>query len=268
MNTEQLLVTALSVVSTFTVGLALRRDGTAPVVARRRWAAVIAFNVLGLPLIAGGLHLAFGLGPVGLGLLVAAATPGGSTGPLLAMAAGGNARTAGQLLLVTTVAGAIGALAVVSLAMGASTSGFAVAAVWVVGGSLVPLLAGWVTQTFAPGWSVRARTPLSRLGLVLLAITVAALAWTHLPSVQLQDLGWAAVVVVASFTPAAFVRPGPQRLSVAQVSAVRNLTIALLALSAANAEPRAVMAVLGYGLLMYVATGLVALYGRAQGKSS
>ncbi len=268
MNAEQLLITALSIVSTFTVGLALHRDGAAPVVGPRRWAAVIAFNIVGLPLVAGGLHLAFGLGPLGLGLLLVAATPGGSTGPLLAMAAGGSARTAAQLLLVTTIAGAMGALAVVTLAMKTPSSGFAVAVLWVVGGSLAPLLAGWLAQALAPKWSRRARRPLSWVGLVLLAVTVSVLGWRHLPSVHPQDLGWAAVVVLASFIPAAFVRPGPERLSVAQVSAVRNLTIALLALSAAGAEPRAVMAVLGYGLLMYVATGLVALFGRAQGESS
>jgi hypothetical protein len=49
---------------------------------------------------------------------------------------------------------------------------------------------------------------------------------------------------------------------VAQVSATRNLTLALLVLAALDPGPRATIAVLGYGLVMYVATGAVAVVAR------
>ena len=262
MTDEQGLVGALSIASTLSVGLSV--DPTAGVgrLERGPLAAVLAVNVLALPLLALLLHGGLGLGLAGAGLLVAAAAPGGSTGPLLAVAAGGDATTAARLFAIATVVGTAGALVATLALEGTGLGSLARAGLLVALASLAPLGLGVLVRAHRPAWAQRLAPWLSRVSLVLLVLTVAGLAIRHGSTASASDLAVASLVVAASFAPALLVHGRARRLAVAQVSATRNLTLALLVLAALDAGPRATMAVLGYGLVMYLATGAVAVVAR------
>ena len=53
-----------------------------------------------------------------------------------------------------------------------------------------------------------------------------------------------------------------EALAAAQVSAVRNLTLGLVVLTAARAPAAATAALLTYGLVMYVGASIVAAFAR------
>lgn len=262
MTDEQALVGALSVASTLSVGLSVDPATGAGRLERGSLVAILAVNLLAVPLVAWLLHGALGLGIAGPGLLVAAAAPGGSTGPLLAVAAGGDATTAARLFAVATVVGTASALVATLVLEGTDLAGLARAGLLVALASLAPLGAGVLVRARRPPWAQRLAPVLSRLSLGLLVLTVGGLAIRHGSNADASDLVVASVIVAASFAPALLVRGRSRRLAVAQVSATRNLTLALLVLAALDAGPRATMAVLGYGLVMYLATGAVAVVAR------
>jgi BASS family bile acid:Na+ symporter len=260
MTDEQAFVGALSIASTLSVGLSV--DPAGGRLDRGPFAAVLAVNVLALPLLAWLLHRALGLGIAGAGLLVAAAAPGGSTGPLLAVVAGGEATTAARLFAITTVIGTAGGLVATLAFEGTGLGGLARAGLLVALASLAPLGLGVLVRTRRPTWAQRLAPVLSRASLGLLVLTVGGLAIRHGSKATASDLAVASVLVAASFAPALLVRARARRLAVAQVSATRNLTLALLVLAALDVGPRATVAVLGYGLVMYLATGAVAVVAR------
>jgi BASS family bile acid:Na+ symporter len=262
MTDEQALVGALSIASTLSVGLSVDPAAGVGRLARGAFAAVLAMNVLALPLLAWALHGALGLGLAGAGLLVAAAAPGGSTGPLLAVVAGGEATTAARLFAITTVVGTVGALLATLALEGTGLGGLARAGLLVALASLAPLGLGVLVRARRPAWAERLAPWLSRVSLALLALTIGGLAIRHGSKAAASDLAVASIIVAASFAPALLVHGRARRLAVAQVSAIRNLTLALLVLAALDAGPRATMAVLGYGLVMYLATGAVAAVAR------
>jgi BASS family bile acid:Na+ symporter len=262
MTDEQILVTALSIASTLSVGLSVDPAAGAGRLARGPFAAVLALNVLALPIVAWVLHGTLGLGLAGAGLLVAAAAPGGSTGPLLAVVAGGDAATAARLFASATVVGTAGALVATLAFEGTGIAGLARAGVFVTAASLVPLVLGLVLRARRPAEAQWLAPKLSRFSLVLLVVTVGGLAYRHGSQATAADLAVASVIVAVSFGPAILVHGRARRLAVAQVSATRNLTLALLVLAALDTGPRATIAVLGYGLVMYIATGAVAVVAR------
>lgn len=262
MTDEQALVGALAIASALSVGLSVDPSAAAGRLERGSFVAVLAVNVLALPLVAWLLHGALGLGLAGAGLLVAAAAPGGSTGPLLAVVAGGDATTAARLFAVTTVVGTASALVATLVLEGTDLAGLARAGLLVALASLAPLGLGVLVRAHRPAWAQRLAPVLSRVSLGLLVVTVGGLAVRHGSAAEASDLAVASVVVAASFAPGLLVRGRSRRLAVAQVSATRNLTLALLVLAALGAGPRATVAVLGYGLVMYLATGAVAVVAR------
>ncbi len=262
MTDEHVLVIALSITSTLSVGLSVDPTAGATRLERRALAVVLALNVIALPLVAWALHRALDLGLAGTGLLVAAAAPGGSTGPLLAVVAGGDASTAARVFACATVLGTVGALVATLALDGTGLSGLARAGALVTAASLVPLAVGVGLRARRPALARWLAPKLSHTSLALLAVTVVALALRHAAQAALTDLAVASLIVAVSFGPALLVRGRARRLAIAQVSATRNLTLALLVLAALGAGPRATIAVLGYGLVMYLATGAVAVVAR------
>ena len=103
----------------------------------------------------------------------------------------------------------------------------------------------------------------SRVGALLLIAVVAALIITRSsPLAPARALALSAALVGASMAPALLIGDRARRLAVAQVGAVRNLTLALVVLTAVAAPPAAVGATLSFGLVMYAATALVAAAAR------
>ncbi len=255
------LVIALAVVSTLAAGAS---------VDDRRWRAhlagtrgVLALQLLALPALAWALDRGLGLGPAGAGLIVAAAAPGGSTGPLLALLAGGAMPFAAALFVALTVAGAVVAV-VATLALDvAGVGAVARAAAIVTVVSLAPLLVGLALRARHPTLAIRLARGLSRLGAGLLLATLVALAVQH--GGDLADprtLAVAAALIVASIAPASLLAPRARALAAAQVGLTRNLTLALVVLVAIDAPAAAIGAVLSYGLLMYAAGAAVAVLAR------
>ena len=265
MNDEQALVIALSLTSTFAAGLAVEPATEPAPIARHRVVAIAIAGAVVLPLVAWLLHRTLALGAAGIGVLVASAVPGGSTGPLLAVAAGGDASTAARLFVVLSSLGTVGAIASIVALDAFDPRLVARASATATAASFVPLLLGLAVRRWWPRWADVLARPAARVGLALLIATVALLAVRYGEQAEVVVLLESTLIVLASLAPALLVHGRRQRIAVAQIGAVHNLALALLVLTALEAPPRATLAVLGYGLVMYVVTGLLAVLARARG---
>lgn len=234
--------------------------------ARRRGvlAAAVVVNVVVVPALAVGLSAVAGLAPpVGLGVVLAAAAPGGGAGALLTL----HAR--GDLAVAAALQGLLGPLGLLAVPVWAAVAGYdVVPAGWpgvvLVGGGLlgqvVPLLAGMWLRRRDPARALRVHAVARRVADVLLAGLVAYFLITA--GHRLPDLGWAPVSVAALLVTsclAVTVLPLTGRADVAQTgvaravgmtTAVRSVSLALFV--ATPAGPEVVLTVLAYGLVMYV----------------
>jgi hypothetical protein len=98
--------------------------------------------------------------------------------------------------------------------------------------------------------------------MLLLVVTVVLFCVRYGEQAVALDLLLAGLLVLVSFAPALIVRGRATMIAVAQVSAVRNLALALLVLAALGAPARATLAVLSYGLAMYLGAGALAVAAR------
>ena len=261
MSLERFLVVALAIVSTLAAGLAAETRARSSITAGTL-ALVTAANVLALPLAAYLLVQAFSIEGGG-GLVLAAAAPGGSTGPLLAVLGRGDAQVAAVTFLVLTLAGMVTALlATMALDIAGFTTVLAASAV-VVTSSVGPLIAGLAIRARRPVLAAAWQPWLSRLSLALLGATIVVLAVRHAGAARAATVIVGAVVGAFALGIGGLVRDRASRVAVAQVSAVRNLTLVLLVLAVIGAPPAETMAALAYGLAMYVATLVTAAWWRS-----
>lgn len=205
-------------------------------------AALLACEVLGLE------------GPVRLGVLLAAASPGGGTGALLSLQARGDAAHA--VVLQGLLAGA--ALVVTPLWVGGSTDGIPL--VPVVVGLLVlqlgPLLLGAWLRSRRPASAARLHPRARRVADVALLVLVVGLLVTELDQVgRTGAAGLAAMVLVVAFSLTTLALPAAPavRRATAMTTTVRNLSLALLVARSAPDPDATSLVVLTYGLVMYVA---------------
>ena len=252
MSAERVLVVALAVTSTLAAGLAAQVGGAVRL-PPRRLALVIAANVIALPLLTyAGLRLA--AVDAGAGLMLAAAAPGGSTGPLLAVLGRGDAAIAAVAFVALTLVGMVAAIGA-TIALDAAGLGAIVRASLVVTASSVgPLLIGLAARRRWPARAARWQPWLARVSLVLLVATIVLLAVRHGESARAVDVAVGAIVTVVALAIGLVVDGRAARVAVAQVSAVRNLTLVLLVLAVIGAAPAETMAALAFGLAMYVVT--------------
>lgn len=252
-------VTVLLIASMLAIGTAATVDDFRALVRRRGLLAVaVATNVIILPGLAVVLVAAADLAPeVALGVVLAAAAPGGGTGALLTL----HAR--GDLAVSTGLQVLLAPLGLLAVPMWAAAAGQDVVppgglGLLVVGGGLlgqvVPLAVGMWLRRSRPGAAQQVHPVARRVADVLLAGVVLYFLITGVG--RLPQVGWAgvaimAVLVAVSMTPVVLRPLGsvPQRRAVAMTTGVRNLTLALF--FAAAASPTVVLAVLAYGLLMY-----------------
>jgi BASS family bile acid:Na+ symporter len=252
-------VAVLLVASMLAVGTAATVEDFRALVRRRGLVMVaIAANVIVLPGLAVGLAGAAGLAPeVALGVVVAAAAPGGGTGALLTLHARGDLAVSTGLQVLLAPLGLV-AVPVWAAAVGQTVVPAGGLGLLVVGGGLLgqlaPLAAGMWLRRSRPRAAERVHPVARRAADVLLAGLVLYFVITGVG--RLPEVGWAGVAVIAvlvavSVTPIVLRRlgPGPQRRAVAMTTGVRNLTLGLF--FAAAASPTVVLAVLAYGLLMY-----------------
>lgn len=263
MTLEGALVLALSITSTTAVGLDLggtkRQTTPTPL---RATLLILLGNVVVPPACAWLAVRALDLGTTGAGVILAAAVPGGSTGPLLATLADGDVRVATRWFVILMSIGTVVALlATLTLAPGGvwrvlqgGAVVFAVSAVPLVG-AREAATRGWI----ASRWAKAA----ARASLVLLVATVGLLLVRHVAHADARSLGASALVVATGVAVAPLVRlPGPAQRAVVEVGLVRNLTLALVVMEVVGAPPAARVAALGYGLMMYLAATGMALWTR------
>ena len=267
MNDEQALVVALSLTSTFAAGLAVDRVEGPAAIGRRHMAMLVLASGVALPLFAIVLDRWLALGVAGLGLVIASASPGGSTGPLLAVIGRGDATTATRMFVVATLFGTLTAIAVLVARDAFAPEMIVRATTIVLAFSLAPLALGVALRRWQPSWARMLGPPSARLGVVLLVATVGLLCVRHAESADALDLVIAAVLVLCSLAPVLFVRGRAQQIAVAQVSAVHNLALAMLVLAALDVPARATIAVLAYGLVMYIVATGIAVVSRLRAPS-
>ena len=251
------LVVVLLVSGMLATGTVLDRG---EVVARARDLRVLlpalSANLLTVPLFAVVVATVLDLdGPVRLGLLLAAASPGGGTGALLSLHARGDAAHAVVLQGVLAVA----ALVVTPLWVGGSTDGIPLAPV--VAGLLVlqlgPLLAGAALRSRRPAVAAAVHPRARRVADACLALLVVGLLLTELDELDRTGVrGLVAMALVVGFCLTTLVLPAAPavRRATAMTTAVRNLSLALLVARSAPDPDATSLVVLAYGLVMYAAT--------------
>lgn len=257
MDAQLVLVAVLLVAGMLAVGCAL--DPGLLVRRLRRpggLAVVLAVNLVVVPALALALLAAVDLpAPVELGVVLAAAAPGGGTGALLSLHARGDVATAVVLQVLLGTAALVVTPAWVSAHGGGDVDVAPLVAALVVF-QLLPVAAGVVLRRRAPDRAAFAHRWSRRVADVALATLVLALLvleGDQLGRIGPAGLGVMALLVSGTLLTAALpVGDAGVRRSAAMTTAVRNLSLALLAASYAEDAVLTTLSVLAYGLVMYV----------------
>jgi BASS family bile acid:Na+ symporter len=253
------VVAVLLVASMLAVGTAASVQDFRALRARRVLVAIaVAVNVIVLPGLAVMLVTAAGLRPeVALGVLLAAAAPGGGTGALLTLHARGDLAVSAALQVILAPVGLLSVPVWAAVAGQSVIPAGASGLVLVSGGLLgqvLPLAVGMWLRRSRPGTAVRVHRLARRVADVLLAGLVLYFVTTGVN--RLPQVGWAGVAVIAVLVGASLVplalaglSTGAERRAVAMTTGVRNLTLGLF--FAAAMAPTVTLTLLAYGLFMY-----------------
>jgi bile acid:Na+ symporter, BASS family len=219
-------------------------------------AVVVAVNALVVPALGILAVAAADLdAAVGLGVVLAAAAPGGGTGALLALHARGDVPTAVVLQVVLAAAALVVTPAWVGVHAGAQVDP-APLVVGLLVLQVLPLAAAAVLRRRRPAAAARLHPVARRTADLSLAVLVVGLLVTEvdrLPLVGAEALAvMAGLVLLTLGTVALPVGDGAVRRASAMTTAVRNLSLALLAATYAPDPALTSLAVLAYGLVMYL----------------
>jgi BASS family bile acid:Na+ symporter len=218
-------------------------------------ALAVLVNVVVVPGLAVLLARLAGVGSdATLGIVLAAAAPGGGTGALLTL----HAR--GDLAVGAALQGVYAPLGLLSVPLWAWAAGYDLVpaglggVVLVAGGlsgQVVPVVVGMLLRRRRPAIAQRVHRVSRRVADLLLAVLVLYFLVTGVT--RLPEVGWATIgaVVLACLSLALMpvFDPSSARRAVAMTTAVRNLSLALFV--ADPAGPVVVLTLLAYGLLMY-----------------
>lgn len=239
---QEVAIAILVVVMMTAIGLRTRPEEFAEI-GRRPGALVLMLgvNVAIVPALVLALTTALALpSEITVGLAICAAAPGGPTGPLFAAQARGHLATAVTSMVMLSLLSVVTAPTALALTLGASStidSDAIGALVWpmirtLAGFQLVPLVAGMMMRRLRPALSERIALPMTRIANVLLLVVIVGL--LVMKGRVLADVGVIALLTAAGLVPVCmalgFAIPGPadQRRSFAMVTAVRNISLALL----------------------------------------
>ncbi|MDR7086207.1 BASS family bile acid:Na+ symporter [Aeromicrobium panaciterrae] len=198
--------------------------------------------------------------PVALGILVSAAASGGSSGPLLVRHAGGSLALAVSLQAMLALL-ALAAVPLWMLVLSSESSFDLDRAAALVAGLLVaqvvPFAVGMTLRRRNPETADRVHVVAGRIAdLLLLGIILwfAVTTLSHIADLPAATLP--VIVMIVVVTLAAYGLPqlqgSSERAAVSMITAVRNLTLALLVVSLSKSPDLAVTTVLTYGFVMYV----------------
>lgn len=254
-----LLATAAVFVVMFSLGLMLGREQIAAALQRRVVLAAVLFAVLvPVPALAVIAVKVLGLtGPVAVGIILMAISPGAPVALRRALEAGGHRAFAPALhLAIVMLAVVTVPLTVVILdwifAKDFSVTPFHIGR-QVFFAQLLPLMLGAGLRAWRAPLAARLETPLGRAGNLLL-LAVAVLALIDMPAI-LATIGWVPTVagvvltVCALAVGAAFAgRDAEVRPAAAIAAAMRNPGLALVIATVNHAPPAVTAAVIGYAL--------------------
>jgi BASS family bile acid:Na+ symporter len=243
----------------FAIGLMLGREQVAAALERRVVLAAVVFAVVvPVPVVAVLALEAFALkGPVAVGIVLMAISPGAPVALRRALDAGGSREFAPALHL------AIVLLAVVTVPASVAILDWIFAADFTVTpfhigrqvffAQLLPMALGAALRAVRPALAARLEAPLGRVANVLLLLLVIALL-ADLPSI-IAAVGWAPTIAGVGITlcalaiGAAFAwRDAEVRPAAAVAAAMRNPGLALVIATVNHAPPGVTAAVIGYAL--------------------
>jgi BASS family bile acid:Na+ symporter len=243
----------------FAIGLMLGREQVAAALERRVVLAAVVFAVVvPVPVVAVLALEAFALkGPVAVGIVLMAISPGAPVALRRALDAGGNREFAPALHL------AIVMLAVVTVPASVAILDWIFAADFTVTpfhigrqvffAQLLPMALGASLRAVRPALAAKLETPLGRVGnILLLLLALAVLA--DLPSI-IAAVGWVPTIAGVMMTLCALVigaafawRDAEVRPAAAIAAAMRNPGLALVIATVNRVPPEVTASVIGYAL--------------------
>jgi BASS family bile acid:Na+ symporter len=273
LSVSTVALAVLLIASMLTVGTGLGRDSFRELTTRPGpLAAGLLLNLVALPAVAVlAVHLTGLSGPAALGIVLAAAAPGGGTGALLAH----HAR--GDLALSVSLQGALAVAGLVSVPTWTFLAGTPISlgsSAWVVAGLLtvqvVPLLVGISLRARSIDLAQRVQAVSRRIAdLLLIGVIVWYLA-TAAP--KLADLPITAPLIMLTVVLAGLATywtpslgAAPQRRGIVMTTTARNLTLAMFIAGIQPQGETVVIALLAYGTFMYLlAVGALPLMRRSE----
>jgi bile acid:Na+ symporter, BASS family len=243
----------------FAIGLMLGREQIAALVQRRVVLASVVFAVVAVvPALAVLVLKAFDIrGPVAVGIVLMAISPGAPVALRRALDAGGSREFAPALHLVIVMLAVLTVPATVVILDWIFAADFTVTPLHigrqVFFAQLVPLALGATLRAVRPALAARVEAPLARVGNgLLLVLTVLVL--VDLPSI-VSNVGWVPTIAGVAVTMAAlgvgtgFAWRDPEvRPAAAVAAAMRNPGLALVIATVNRAPPEVTAAVIGYAL--------------------
>ena len=243
----------------FAIGLMLGREQVAAALERRVVLAAVVFAVVvPVPVVAVLALEAFALkGPVAVGIVLMAISPGAPVALRRALDAGGNREFAPALHLAIVMLAVVTVPASVAILDWIFAADFEVTPFHigrqVFFAQLLPMALGASLRAVRPALAAKLETPLGRVGnVLLLLLAIAVLA--DLPSI-IAAVGWVPTIAGVAMTlcalavGAAFAwRDAEVRPAAAIAAAMRNPGLALVIATVNHAPPGVTAAVIGYTL--------------------
>ena len=243
----------------FAIGLMLGREQIAAALQRRVVLAAVVFAVvIPVPVIAVVALKVFGVkGPVAVGIILMAISPGAPVALRRALDAGGNRLFAPALHLAIVTLAVVTVPASIAILDSIFNADFTVTPLHigrqVFFAQLLPLALGASLRAVRPALAARLETPLGRVGNVLLLLLGIALVVDMPPIVA--AVGWVPTIAGVAMTlcalavGAAFAwRDAEVRPAAAIAAAMRNPGLALVIATVNHAPPGVTAAVIGYTL--------------------
>jgi BASS family bile acid:Na+ symporter len=243
----------------FTLGLMLGREQIAAALQRRVVLLAVVFAVLvPVPALAVLAVKLFGLtGPVAVGIVLMAISPGAPVALRRALDAGGDRAFAPTLHLSIVILAVVTVPLTVAILDWIFAKDFAVTPLHigrqVFFAQLLPMALGAALRAARPALAARLETPLARIGNLLLAVMGLAVL-VDMPAI-VAAAGWAPMVAGVCITlgalavGAAFAWRDPAvRPAAAIAAAMRNPGLALVIATVNGAPPSVTAAVIGYAL--------------------
>lgn len=267
---QSLALQVLVVVMMLAVGLELRTSDLTEAPRRARWfAAAMVANIFAVPigawLLADALDLSTGLSA---GLVLLAAAPGGPVGPVLAKIASADLGFSTALMVLLGIVGLVSAPLTVSLLLDAEGGDglfwpmFAALLLF----QIIPLGIAMAIRHLAPELATRLAKPAGLVSNVLLVGVIVGLVITRGDALADVSVGVHAALVasvLAILAPTLLrARPNSVLRGLSVVTAVRNISVALLLATSFFDDPQVEVAILVCAFWMLVLPGVVGVIAR------